>query len=100
MLFIQFNDTKMKKEHIKRLIVVALKDMCMYRKLSELGFQSEHHTLIPEVLLNMHKPEHSEQEFLEHLMLYEEVYQLSNIKETKALDVISNNIYNHLITNL
>ena len=86
----------MKKEHILRLIKVALKDMWMYRKLSELGFNSEHHTPIPEVLLNMHKKEHSEQEFIEYLMLFEEVYQLPNFKESKALEIIASNIYHHL----
>lgn len=86
----------MKKEHILRLIKVALKDMWIYRKLSELGFHSEHHTPIPEVLLNIHNPEHSEQEFLEYLMLYEEVYQLSNIKEARQLEEIANNIYSKL----
>lgn len=83
----------MKKEHAIRLITVALKDMWIYRKLSELGFQSEHHTPIPEVLLNMHKPEHSEQEFLDYLILYEGVHELSNINVPKKLEVLSNEIY-------
>jgi hypothetical protein len=87
----------MKKEYIIRLIKVALKDMFIYRKLSELGFQSEHHTPIPEILLNIRKPTHNEQEFLEHLMLFEQVYQLCSINEPKALEVIASNIYSNLI---
>ena len=43
MRFIQYN-TNMKKEHIIRLIKIALKDMWIYRKLSELGFHSERHS--------------------------------------------------------
>lgn len=89
----------MKKEHIIRLIKVALKDMWIYRKLSELGFQSEHHTAIPEILLNIHKPTHSDQEFLDYLILYEEVYKLRNINEPKKIEVLTNNIY-HKLKNL
>lgn len=83
----------MKKEHIIRLIKVALKDMFIYRKLSELGFQSDHYTAIPEILLNIHKPTHNEQEFLNYLILYEEVYELTNINEPKKIEELANNIY-------
>lgn len=86
----------MKKEHTLKLIKGALKDMFTYRKLSELGFNSEHHTPIPEVLFSIAKPKHNEQEFLEYLMMYEQVYQLPSINESKPLEVIASNIYSKL----